>query len=187
MLLDLGLPRLRNLAIRASELAPFLSLGKLQRLVNIIHKVVFPASELNDAAAPQQMPDLGIMSRSPTKEDTDTSLPVVPHDLLEHLRSTAVERRHAVDVKYDVTVPILPPQPRQRWMSHARTVQLQPPQPCLHLPGVRERQGLGDLDNKAPLDELETVQICLGVLKAVSTWNTAENLDAWACSVADDL
>ena len=36
------------------------------------------------------------------------------YNLLQNLRPAAVQRRHAVDVKCDVAVPVFPPQPRQR-------------------------------------------------------------------------
>ena len=72
-------------------------------------------------------------------------------------------------------------------MSLARTIKLQATQTCLELARVGESQRLGDLDDEAAVNELDAVSVRLGVLESACSRHAAENLDAGAGRVADDL
>jgi len=85
-----------------------------------------------------------------------------------------------VNVKDDVAVRLLPPEPRERGVRQTGAVQLHPPQAGLELARVGKCQRLGDLDDQTALDELQAVGVGLSVLKAVRAGETTKNLDAGA-------
>lgn len=156
-------PTRRATTPRLALLSHPLQIHHPERLLHALHEVPPAPARVHDPAALEEAVHVAARVRHAAEEHAHVAGAVRLHDFAEDLRARAVERGDAVHVEDDVLVVLAAPDAGEGRVRGRGAVVFQAGQAGPQVACVGEGEGLGDLDDQAPFDELQAVGVEFGV------------------------